>query len=95
MLVAILARTPATVMTLSWFVLTPLTFVSNAYVDPATMPHWLQSIVAVNPVTHLISALRNTMAGNLSPGEIVTALLGPALVTLVCAPTTLMLYRRR
>lgn len=95
MLVAVLARTPATVMTLSWLVLTPLTFVSNAYVDPATMPTWLQSLVAVNPVTLLITALRTTLAGNLSPVEIATALLGPALVTMVCAPTTLMLYRRR
>jgi hypothetical protein len=36
-------------MTTSFLFLFPLTFISNIFVDPATMPGWLQVVVAVNP----------------------------------------------
>ncbi|MFC4727748.1 ABC transporter permease [Coralloluteibacterium thermophilus] len=92
--VALLVRTPSTVMTLSWLVLMPLTFGSNIYVDPATMPDWLQAFVAVNPVALLVTAIRGILAGAAEPAQIGLALLAPALVTLVCAPLTMRLYRR-
>src|SRR5690606_10900027 len=40
--IGLLMRTPGAVMTIGWLVLMPLTFGSNIYVDPATMPGWLQ-----------------------------------------------------
>ena len=48
-------RTPGSVMTFSWLFLMPLTFASNIYVDPATMPGWLQAFVAVNPVALVVT----------------------------------------
>ena len=87
-------RTPGAVMTLSWLVLMPLTFASNIYVDPATMPDWLQQVVSVNPVTHLVTALRGLMAGNLTAMQLLLALITPAILTAVFGPIVMILYRR-
>jgi ABC-2 type transport system permease protein len=92
--VGLLVRTPSTVMTSSWMVLMPLTFASNIYVDPATMPGWLQTFVSVNPVAHLVTALRDIMAGTATAAGIALALLSPALITLIFGPIVMLLYRR-
>ena len=39
-------------------VLFPLTFLSNAFVPADTMPGWMQAFVNVNPVSHLVTAVR-------------------------------------
>jgi ABC-2 type transport system permease protein len=91
---ALTVRTPSTVMTLSWLVMMPLTFASNIFVDPATMPGWLQAFVAVNPVALLVTAVRDTLGGEATGGGIALALLAPAVVTAVFAPLSLWLYRR-
>ena len=44
---------PRSVMQMSMTVLFPLTFASNVFVDPTTMPGWVQAFVKVNPITHL------------------------------------------
>jgi ABC-2 type transport system permease protein len=95
MLLAMIARTPATVMTLSWVVLMPVTFASNAYVDPATMPSWLQAFVAVNPVSLIVTAVRGMMFGSATAAQLGLALLAPALTTAVCGPLTMVLYAKR
>lgn len=92
--VALWVKSPSTVLTLSWVVIMPLTFASNIYVDPATMPGWLQAFVAVNPVTHIVTATRGLLDGTLSAGDIALSLLTPAIVMLVCAPVAMRLYRR-
>ncbi len=92
--VALVVRTPSTVMTLSWLVLMPLTFASNIYVDPATMPTWLQAFVGVNPVTLVVTAVRGLLDGTATAGAIGLGLLAPAVVTVVCAPLAMALYRR-
>jgi ABC-2 type transport system permease protein len=93
--VALVARSPSTVMTLSWLVLMPLTFASNVFVDPATMPGWLQAFVSVNPVALLVTAVRGLMDGTATFEVIGLALLAPAVVTAVCAPLAMVLYRRK
>jgi ABC-2 type transport system permease protein len=92
---AMAVRNPSTVMTMSWLVLMPLTFASNIFVDPSTMPGWLRAFVDVNPVSLLVTAARNVMDGSVTAGQIGVALLAPAVVALVCAPVALWLYGRR
>jgi ABC-2 type transport system permease protein len=92
---ALIVRTPSVVMTMSWLVLMPLTFASNIYVDPATMPGWLQAFVAVNPVALLVTAIRDLMTGSATIPAILLALVGPAVVTAICAPIAMALYARR
>jgi daunorubicin/doxorubicin transport system permease protein len=91
---ALVVRAPSTVMTLSWLVLMPLTFASNIFVDPSTMPGWLRAWVAVNPVALLVSAVRGIMSGQGTWSEIGLALLAPALVTAIAAPLAMILYDR-
>ncbi len=90
----LLMRTPGTVMTVSWIVLMPMTFASNVFVDPATMPSLLQTIVGANPVSHLVSALRDLMNGTAQITGIALALALPAAITAVFAPVAMLLYRR-
>lgn len=58
------------------------------------MPDWLQAIVAANPVAILVSAVRGIMSGTATLAGIGFALLAPALVTAICAPIAMLLYRR-
>jgi ABC-2 type transport system permease protein len=88
-------RTPTTVMTLGFSFLFPLVFASNIMVDPATMPDWLRTLVEVNPVSLMTSAIRALMSGGAMLSQIALALLAPASLTILLAPVTLWLYRRR
>ncbi len=91
----LLIRTPTAVMTLGFGFLFPLVFASNIMVDPATMPGWLRTFVDVNPVSLMTTALRGLLAGTVTVGQIALALAAPVLLTVVLAPLTLWLYRRR
>ncbi|SFP77829.1 ABC transporter permease [Tranquillimonas alkanivorans] len=91
----LIVRTPTTVMTLSFTFLFPVVFASNIMVDPATMPDWLRAFVEVNPVTLMTTAMRGLMGGTADLGEVLRALIAPALLTLGLAPVTLWLYRRQ
>lgn len=93
-IVGMLVRTPESVMTTSFLFLFPLTFISNIFVDPATMPAWLQATVAVNPVTHLADASRGLMHGGVMWGDIAWVLLASAAITAVFAPIAMKMYYR-
>lgn len=88
-------RTPNSVMGVSMMVLFPLTFVSNVFVDPQTMPSWLQTVVGLNPITHLVTATRGLMAGTVTPGQIGLVLISCAVLIVVFAPITMYLYRNK
>jgi ABC-2 type transport system permease protein len=85
-------QTPETVMQMSMTVLFPLTFASNVFVDPATMPGWLQAIVKVNPISHLTTASRELMHGTMDSAAILYVLLWSAGLVAVFAPLTMRLY---
>ncbi|MCE6950827.1 ABC transporter permease [Cereibacter sphaeroides] len=95
LVLGMLVRTPMTVMTLGFTILFPVTFASNIMVDPATMPGWLRGFVEVNPVSLMATALRGLMGGTASAGQIAAALAAPVALTLLLAPLTVWLYRRR
>jgi ABC-2 type transport system permease protein len=91
----LILRTPNSVMMASFLVLFPLTFASNIFVDPQTMPSWLQAIVSANPITHLVTAVRGLMHGTVTAGQIgLVLLLSGALIALF-APLTMYLYRNK
>lgn len=91
----LLLRTEKSVMGVSMMVLFPLTFLSDIFVKPETMPGWLQAFVNNNPVTHVASAVRDLMAGT-SPGSSLLWALGWAvLLVAVFGPVTMRLYNRK
>jgi ABC-2 type transport system permease protein len=85
-------QTPETVMQVSMTVLFPLTFASNIFVDPSTMPGWVQAFVDVNPITHLTTASRGLMHGDVETSAIYWVLLWTAGLTAVFAPLTMRGY---
>ncbi len=91
----LILRTPNSVMGVSMMVLFPLTFASNIFVDPETMPSWLEAIVGANPITHLVTALRGLMSGTVTPGQIGWVLLISGALIAVFAPLTMYLYRNK
>jgi ABC-2 type transport system permease protein len=86
-------RTPSAVNNLSLLVLFPLTLASNIFVDPETMPGWLQGFIDVNLVTHVVTAARGLMAGTATAAQVGWVLVASALLTAVFAPLTMRLYR--
>ena len=94
-ILGLLLRTPNAVMGVSMMVLMPLTFASNIFVDPSTMPSGLQAFVDINPVSHLVTAVRGLMAGTAGWGDVTTVLISAVVMTAVFAPITMYLYRNR
>jgi ABC-2 type transport system permease protein len=88
-------RTPQAVMSTGTVVLFPLTLASNVFVQPHTMPGWLQAFVSVNPVSHLVTAERGLLAGHPSAGQVTWVLLAAGALVAVFAPLTALLYGRR
>lgn len=91
----LMLRTEKSVMGVSMMVIFPLTFLSNVFVDPETMPGWLQVFVDNSPVTHLASAVRGLMAGDWPTAEVAWTLGWAALLVLVFGPVTMRLYNRK
>lgn len=85
-------QTPESVMQMSMTVLFPLTFASNVFVEPSTMPGWVQAFVDVNPITHLTSAARGLVHGSVDTSDIGWVLLWSAALIAVFAPLTMRLY---
>ncbi|WLW53650.1 ABC transporter permease [Streptomyces sp. YU58] len=91
----LLLRTEKSVMGVSMMVMFPLTFLSNIFVDPKTMPGWLQAFVNNSPITHLSSAVRELMAGDWPADEIAWSLGWAGLFMAVFGPITMRLYNRK
>ena len=91
----LLLRTEKSVMGVSMMVIFPLTFLSNVFVDPSTMPGWLQAFVNNSPITHVSSAVRELMAGEWPAAEVAWSLGWAGLLVLVFGPVTMRLYNRK
>lgn len=91
----VVARTASSVQGISMIVLFPLTFLSNAFVQPDTMPGWLQGFVAVNPVSHLVTAVRELANTGSLGSDAVVSLVGAAVIVAVFAPLTVRAYMRK
>ena len=93
--VGLLMRAPNAVMNAGFMALFPITFVSNAFVPPETLPAGLEAFVDVNPVSQVVTGARGLMDGTASAGDILLVLGIAAALTAVFAPLTTYLYRRR
>lgn len=92
--IGLTVRTPNAVQTIGLVVLFPLTFMSNVFVDPHTMPHWLRLLVDANPVSHLVTAARGLAGGDASAAQVGWSLATAGVLTLVFAPLARYLYER-
>jgi ABC-2 type transport system permease protein len=91
----LIMRSPNAVMNAGFMGIFPLTFLSNVFVDPETLPSALEAFVAVNPISILADASRGLMNGN-ADGSDIAIVLGVAVVlTAIFMPLTTRLYRTR
>lgn len=91
----VIARSATTVQALSFLVLFPLTFLSNAFVPVDTLPGPLKWFATVNPVSHLITAVRELANNGVVGADVGWALLGAAVVVAIFAPLTVRAYMRK
>jgi ABC-2 type transport system permease protein len=90
----VLMRSPNAVMNAGFMSIFPLTFLSNVYVEPSTLPAGVEAFVNVNPISNLVSACRGLLAGDFPADDIGVSLAVAAGLTAVFLPLTTRLYRR-
>ncbi|HET9139660.1 ABC transporter permease [Actinophytocola sp.] len=93
--VGMLVKSPNAVPGTLIGILFPLTFGSNVFVDPATLPSWLQGWVQINPVSHLTSAARGLLLGGDWAAHAGWAFLWAVGIAAVFCPLALRAYKRR
>jgi len=100
--IGMLARSSGAVQGLSFLIVFPLTFGSSTFVPAATLPGWLQGWVAINPVTHVIEAMRGLLGGEAALaagetlwGQVLWVLASCVVLVAVFFPLATWAYRRK
>jgi len=88
-------RTAGSVQGIMMLLVLPLSFGSNTFVQTSTMPGWLQAFVHVNPISHLVTAVRGLLLGGPVASEVGWTLAWIAGLLVVFFPLALRGYIRR
>ncbi|PNB77123.1 GntR family transcriptional regulator, partial [Pseudomonas sp. FW305-BF6] len=88
----VIARTASSVQGISMLVLFPMTFLSNAFVPVDTMPNWLQWFVKINPISHLVTAVRELANTGTAGWDLSISLIGAAVIVIIFAHLTVSAY---
>lgn len=91
----IVGRNAQAVQGISLLVMFPLTFLSNAFVPTDTMPGPLRAFAEVNPVSLVITAIRDLANDGAVTGDVGWALLGCSAVIAVFAPLSVRAFNRK
>jgi ABC-2 type transport system permease protein len=86
-------RTPQAVSALGMLLLSLLTFASNIFAEPATMPGWLKAFVDINPIGYVVTASRSLMNGD-GTADLGPALISCAVLLVVFVPLSLLRYNK-
>jgi ABC-2 type transport system permease protein/oleandomycin transport system permease protein len=78
----------------SFPLLAPLAFASNLFVDPSSMPGWLQGWARHQPVSATADAVRACMLGGPTAGKVLTAVAWSVGISVVLGPIAVRRYRR-
>ncbi len=89
------ARTSGAVQGIMFLIVLPLSFASNTFVNPDTMPDWLQTFVQFNPISQLVTTVRGLMIGGPVAESLMWTLVWMAILLIVFVPLALRGYRRR
>jgi oleandomycin transport system permease protein len=93
--VGMIARTSGSVQGIMFLLVLPLSFGSSAFVKASTLPGWLQAFVKVNPLTHLVGAVRGLIVGGPVTDHLLWTFAWMAGLLVVFVPLALRAYRRR
>lgn len=94
-LMGVLMSSASAVQGISMLILTPLTFMSNAFVPTRTMPGWMEFLTKINPITHMVSAVRSLADSEPAAGQVGVSLGLAVLLMAVVAPLAVRAYVRR
>ncbi|MDH6222130.1 ABC transporter permease [Streptomyces pseudovenezuelae] len=90
-----ITRTAGAVQGMSMMIMFPLAFLSNAFVPVSTLPAWLRAVTTINPVSHVVSAMRDLMNKGTITANVGWALLGCATVAAIFIPLAVRSYTKR
>lgn len=91
----VIARTASSVQGISFLVLFPLTFLSNAFVPTTKLPEWLKLVAQYNPVSHVVTAVRQLTTNLAFTDEFWISLGMAALVVAIFAPLAVRAYMKK
>lgn len=94
-LAGVIGRSAASVQGISMMILFPLTFLSNAFVPVNTLPSGLRWFVTYNPVSHLVTAIRQLLNENLISTDFWLTIAGGLVILAIFIPLTVRMYMRR
>jgi oleandomycin transport system permease protein len=93
--VSMKVRTSGAVQGIMFALIMPLSFASNVFVGTASLPGWMQGFVKVNPITHLVAAVRGLFEGTPVGNHIWWTLAWCAGFVVVFMPLALRAYRKK
>jgi oleandomycin transport system permease protein len=88
-------RTPGAVQGIMFLLVMPLSFASNVFVSTTSLPGWMQGFVNVNPLTHLVGAMRGLFLGTPVGSHVWWTLAWCAGFVVVFMPLALRAYRKK
>ncbi len=93
--IGVIAKKAESITSMTYVVLYPLLFTSNVFADTSTMPDWLGSVVAYNPVSFASAAARGVMHGTGTAQDVLVSLAGMTAILLVFAPLAWRSYMNK
>ena len=94
-LAGVMGRSASTVQGISMMILFPLTFLSNAFVPTDTLPSALKLFVQFNPVSHLVTAIRELLNQNTIGTDFWLTVAGGLVILIIFIPLTVRAYMRK
>jgi len=93
--VGLKVRTSGSVQGIMILIILPLSFASNVFVDTTQLPGWMQGFVKVNPITHLVGAMRGLFLDQPVGNHVWWTLAWCVGLVAVFMPLALRAYRRK
>jgi len=94
-LLGVVMKSAQAVQGISAAIMFPLGFLSGAFVPTKTLPWWLQDFVNINPLTYVVSAVRQLFNQGTIGNDFWLSLIGSTVIVLVFAPMALRAFLRK
>lgn len=94
-LAGVIGRNATSVQGISMMILFPLTFLSNAFVPVNTLPSGLKWFVQYNPVSHLVTAIRELLNQRTIGADFWLTIVGGLVILAIFIPLTVRTYLRK